>query len=1572
MASLELKKLMILFWKNFTLKRRKCVALVVEILIAVFFGLSLLGLRNVLILRKMGPFSYTAFPVNFVPSFIEAPVTSPYPWELAYVPSKSTVVQNVVENVKKDLNTNMQVVGFSSERDFETYVKQINNSEKVLAAIVFDHDFQNSDDALPLNVKYYLRFSYFKKNKTQMSNSESDGWFTDSLFPLFSLEPRNFKELDGGSPGYISEGFLLVQHALDKAIILYHSGAAAETLFNSVNIFVQRFPYPVQDIDVFYIIAIIFIPIVVAFIFSINHLTLVQSIVWEKENQLKEFQLMIGLSHWMLWTAYFITFLFFYLFNIIFLCFILFIKIEPVPVFQYSDPSLVFIFLLLYAIAILFFSFMISTFFDRATVAVIFGGFIFLIIYIPSALLITDYKKMMFQRKLVSCLSFNVAMALGFKFLVEAESMKIGIKWSNIFSSTRPDNFFFAYVMGMLLLDSFLYGVVAWYIGAVFPGKYGMPKPWNFFLMRAYWFGEQHTAKNETIQYEETIQSQYFENEPTNLMAGIQIKHLYKIFEENNTVKIALRDLSLNLYKGQITVLLGPNGAGKSTTLSILSGLYPPTSGKAYVNGYDISQDMDQIRKSFGICPQQNLLFDYLTVSEHLYFFCVIKGVPYKSCWKEIGHMLSAFKLLEKQTAFSKSLSGGMKRKLAIIIALIGGSQVVIMDEPTSGMDPASRRATWDLLQSYKQGRTILLTTHYMDEADVLGDRIAIMVKGSLKCCGSPMFLKRLYGVGYHIVMVKAPHCDVEEISKLIHHYVPTATLESNVGTELSFILPKEYTDRFEVLFTTLENRQAELGINDFGASVTTMEEVFLKVSHMDSQTGLQATKSPVQRSQVPTPRQNTNMSNNAERPRSLTENTTVFNTGCALYYQQFHAMFQKRLLFSRRNWKLILFQILGLLIPTAFLFQDNDFQRINEETSRQMNLNEYGPTIVPYSVSGNSNLSLSLSKHLESMLTPKNHILREVQGDLPKYLKENQECVVRCIVALSIEVKSNETVLTALFNNQAYHSPALSLSVLDNMLFMSLSGAHASLTVSNKPQPVLQKKKKRQVERIIDGQDVAIKLQLGLALLISGFCFLIVTERVSKAKHIQYLSGVSTLVYWFSALLHDFIIFFICCCIILGIFKYHKVEIFVMEYHFLETMLIFTLYGWSSIPLVYLMSFLFSESTSAYIKLVLFNYISGTYSILVEHLLSEETQTSMSNTTQALLSSTLLLFPNYNLVKCLSDYTGVYRVKMLCAQKTTQHLLNCSKENTESSIYSLENHMIGKCLLIMGVLGCVFLIFIFVWENAFWRLRAFVHQHIYFGIYKKFKKVRSRIGYCPQFDALLEYMTGWEIMIMYARVWGVSEPQIPQYVNKHLTSLELEPHANNLISTYSGGNKRRLSTAIAIMGKPSVIFLDEPSTGMDPVARRLLWNTVAKTRERGKAIIITSHSMEECEALCTKLAIMVKGKLMCLGSPQHLKNKFGNIYILKAKVKSPDKTENFKNFISVTFPGSILKEENQGILTYSIPSKDNSWGKVFGILERAKEEFSLEDYSIGQITLEQVFLTFANPDKGDFEEKVL
>ncbi|VCX39992.1 unnamed protein product, partial [Gulo gulo] len=358
-------KFMALLWKNFILKRRQLVALIVEFILTLLFASTLLLTRKSLIIKKSGPFNYSLQPVDELPALLEMAITFPGRWELAFVPSKSVVVKNIIELVKRDLHYNFSVQGFSSERDFEKYVKQENNSKKVLVAIIFDHEFQNSNDPLPFKVKYFLRFSSFQRNK-YVSFFRTDGWETGVLFPPFpSLGPRSQSNSNGGHPGYITEGFLAMQHAVDQAIMKYYNHTATQKLFQDVTVFVQRFPYPEYSHDYFFTFFGIVIPLVILFIFSMNHLTLIQSIVWEKEKRLKEYLLMIGLSNWMLWAAYFFTFLSLYSVIILLMCIVFFAKIEPVPVIQHSDPSLVFVFLLCFAIATIFFSFMVSTFFNK-------------------------------------------------------------------------------------------------------------------------------------------------------------------------------------------------------------------------------------------------------------------------------------------------------------------------------------------------------------------------------------------------------------------------------------------------------------------------------------------------------------------------------------------------------------------------------------------------------------------------------------------------------------------------------------------------------------------------------------------------------------------------------------------------------------------------------------------------------------------------------------------------------------------------------------------------------------------------------------------------------------------------------------------------------------------------------------------------------------------------------------------------------------------------------------------------------------------------------------------------------
>ncbi|BFZ10790.1 hypothetical protein BsWGS_13829 [Bradybaena similaris] len=206
-----------------------------------------------------------------------------------------------------------------------------------------------------------------------------------------------------------------------------------------------------------------------------------------------------------------------------------------------------------------------------------------------------------------------------------------------------------------------------------------------------------------------------------------------------------------------------------------------------------------------------------------------MKGYSSPNLNSEINELAMKVGLETKLDTYSKNLSGGQKRKLSVGIALIGGSKVVVLDEPSSGMDPAARRQTWNVLQESRPGRTMLLTTHYMDEADVLGDRIAIMAGGVVKCCGSSLFLKKLYGTGYHLVVVRGPRCDVELLTRTIRSVISQAKLETVVSTEVTYLLPDTESGKFAKLFQLLDSSKKTLNISSFGASATTMEEVFLK-----------------------------------------------------------------------------------------------------------------------------------------------------------------------------------------------------------------------------------------------------------------------------------------------------------------------------------------------------------------------------------------------------------------------------------------------------------------------------------------------------------------------------------------------------------------------------------------------------------------------------------------------------------------------------------------------------------------------------------------------------------------------
>ncbi len=209
----------------------------------------------------------------------------------------------------------------------------------------------------------------------------------------------------------------------------------------------------------------------------------------------------------------------------------------------------------------------------------------------------------------------------------------------------------------------------------------------------------------------------------------------------------ALFDVSLDIEKGTIFGLLGPNGAGKSTLIRVLSCQSRPTSGHALIAGLDVVSQKKDVLSIIGVVPQENSFYDDLTVNENLTYFGSLYRVPGLEIKERSRNILSMLKLDEKTNSRGGTLSGGMKTRLNIACALVHKPRVLILDEPSVGLDPLSRQALWDTIREVnREGTTILITTHYMQEADALCDRILIMNRGKIVVEGKPGELKEAAG----------------------------------------------------------------------------------------------------------------------------------------------------------------------------------------------------------------------------------------------------------------------------------------------------------------------------------------------------------------------------------------------------------------------------------------------------------------------------------------------------------------------------------------------------------------------------------------------------------------------------------------------------------------------------------------------------------------------------------------------------------------------------------------------------------------------------------------------------------
>lgn len=214
-------------------------------------------------------------------------------------------------------------------------------------------------------------------------------------------------------------------------------------------------------------------------------------------------------------------------------------------------------------------------------------------------------------------------------------------------------------------------------------------------------------------------------------MFSIETKKLTKRFKD----KIAVNNVELNINEGELFALLGTNGAGKTTTIKMLSTLILPTDGEIKINGLDIIKDRQKIKEILNVSPQETAIAPYLSVKENLEFMAGVYQIPNKE--EKINELVKMFKLEEVLKQKAKTLSGGWQRKVSIAIALINEPKILFLDEPTLGLDVIARKELWNVIEKLKGKITIILTTHYMEEAESLSDRIGIMAKGNLVDVGT-------------------------------------------------------------------------------------------------------------------------------------------------------------------------------------------------------------------------------------------------------------------------------------------------------------------------------------------------------------------------------------------------------------------------------------------------------------------------------------------------------------------------------------------------------------------------------------------------------------------------------------------------------------------------------------------------------------------------------------------------------------------------------------------------------------------------------------------------------------------
>lgn len=290
----------------------------------------------------------------------------------------------------------------------------------------------------------------------------------------------------------------------------------------------------------------------------------------------------------------------------------------------------------------------------------------------------------------------------------------------------------------------------------------------------------------------------------------------------------AVKELSLEVEEGEVFGFLGPNGAGKTTSISMMCGLLKPDSGKVWVHGKVITNGDESAKSQVGVCPQNIVLWERLTCLEQLVFMAQMYGISTRQALKNAEKLLADLDLGDKRNQLARTLSGGMQRRLNVAMALVHDPQIVVLDEPEAGLDPQSRVKVREYIQSLARKKTVILTTHNMDEADRVADRVAIIDHGQLLVMDTPENLKRSLGEGDLIEIGMGENLpDVETVRAALNGLVTEINLDP--AAHLLRLRALNVVGKLAAILETLHDTKIEAG--EVNIRANSLEDVFIQLT---------------------------------------------------------------------------------------------------------------------------------------------------------------------------------------------------------------------------------------------------------------------------------------------------------------------------------------------------------------------------------------------------------------------------------------------------------------------------------------------------------------------------------------------------------------------------------------------------------------------------------------------------------------------------------------------------------------------------------------------------------------------